>query len=147
MKSFTLRNTRSTAKRAFTLAELVVVGAIVAVLAVALLPSFRTALDSTAAKQALTVLGQVKNAKEQFRAAVIAGGTDMPSGSDAETLDSYVPTLTDLAPFMKANGVQEGTVPTNDQVMAGTGKRVLSINALSTDPTCTPVVPATYQVK
>ncbi len=142
---FQLSKLRKTA--AFTLAELTVVGAIVALLAVGLLPSLKKAMDRSVAQNTIKVLGEVKNGKEQFRAAVLTGSVEMPAGMDADTLGTYTPALTDLAPYIKAQGVQEGAVPTADQLMAGTGKRVLSINALDTDPTCSPAVPAEFQVK
>ena len=104
-------------------------------------------MDRGTARNTLKILGEVKSAKEQYRAEVEAGSITMPSGLTADTLGTYTPTMSDLAPFIKAQGVEEGTVPTAAQLMTGTGQRTLVMNTLDTDPTCTPAIPAEFQIK
>ena len=105
-----------TQRKGFTLVEIMIVIAIIALLAAIAIPSFQKSRMSARATACVNNLRLIDQAKQQLATA------------SQNMVDSYTPTATDLAPYIKGMSTSGGLVCRE----GGT----YSFNAITNNPTC-----------
>ena len=126
----------------FTLVEiLVVTGALVGLAAIAV-AGFTLFQKKKNARTAVIMMRQLDSEAKQGLRDNFMNGVGFPTGYTIDTIGTYSPTLTELAPFLKLPGHTEGDTNITDTDLLGPG-RTLVIGTLDEATTCTPPIDTT----
>jgi len=108
-----------TQRKGFTLVEIMIVVAIIALLAAIAIPSFMKSRADSRQSACINNLRLMDHAKQQLATA------------SQSMADSYVPTMSEIAPFIKGMSASD----TGTMICRQGGS--YSVNAITSNPTCT----------